>query len=150
MKGKQFMGYRRLLLPDMIYSSTSIQYLWRSWSVTFFYIRGPVIHIDLILIQTWINNYIHYDVWDEITDPLLNLSGCAVKVWEWKSNFIPHFTMTCHYFPLLALKLNHVRKGALEQPMNARRRGRFNKCYLLRSKLDLVPLEIPTAIELIY
>ena len=30
------------------------------------------------------------EVWDEITYPFPNLSGCTVEAWEWKSNFTPH------------------------------------------------------------
>ena len=37
-------------------------------------------------------NYIHYKVSDEIADPFPNFSHCTVEVWEWVSNFIPHFT----------------------------------------------------------
>ena len=32
-------------------------------------------------------------VWDEITYPFPNFNGCTVEVWEWISNFIPHFMM---------------------------------------------------------
>ena len=37
-------------------------------------------------------NYIHYKVWDEIIYPFPNFNSCSVEVWEWKSNFIQHFT----------------------------------------------------------
>ena len=40
----------------------------------------------------WIDDYIHHTVWDEITHPFPNFNGCTVEVWEWISNFIPHFT----------------------------------------------------------
>ena len=30
-------------------------------------------------------------VQDEITNPFPNFNGCTVEVWEWISNFIPHF-----------------------------------------------------------
>ena len=36
--------------------------------------------------------YIHYVVWDEITYSLPNFNGATIEVWEWISNFIPHFT----------------------------------------------------------
>ena len=29
-----------------------------------------------------ISNYIHYEVWDEITHPFPNFKGCTVEVWE--------------------------------------------------------------------
>ena len=41
-----------------------------------FYLHG------LTLIPAWINNDIHYKVWDEITYPFLNFSGIAAEVWE--------------------------------------------------------------------
>ena len=48
---------------------------------------------------TWINfnltrisNYIHWNMWDEITYPFPNFNGVTVEVWEWISNVIPHFT----------------------------------------------------------
>ena len=42
--------------------------------------------------KKWISNCIRYNVWDEITDPSPNFNGATVEVWEWISNFIPHFT----------------------------------------------------------
>ena len=41
----------------------------------------------------WINNYIHYKVWDEIIYPFPNFIGGTVEVCGWISNFIPHFTV---------------------------------------------------------
>ena len=32
-------------------------------------------------------------VWDEITYPLPNFKGSTIEVWEWISNFIPHYIM---------------------------------------------------------
>ena len=34
-----------------------------------------------------------YEVWDEITYPNSDFNGCAVEVWEWIRNFIPHYIM---------------------------------------------------------
>ena len=34
----------------------------------------------------------HYKVWGENTYPFPNFNGATVEVWEWISNFIPHFT----------------------------------------------------------
>ena len=39
-----------------------------------FYLHGST------LIPAWINNYIHYKVWDEITYPFLNFNGATVEV----------------------------------------------------------------------
>ena len=36
---------------------------------------------ELTLIPAWISNYIHYNVWDEITYPFLNFNGCTVEVY---------------------------------------------------------------------
>ena len=44
----------------------------------------------LPLIQAWIKNDAHYNVWDEITYPFPNFNGAAVDVWERISNFILH------------------------------------------------------------
>ena len=51
-----------------------------------FYLHG------LILILAWISNYIHYNAWDEIIYSFPNFNGAPVDIWEWISNFIPHFT----------------------------------------------------------
>ena len=50
-----------------------------------FYLHG------LTLIPTWINNHMPSKVWVEITYPLPNFNSATVEVWEWISNFIPHF-----------------------------------------------------------
>ena len=34
----------------------------------------------LTLILPWINYYIHYKVWDEITDPFLNFNSATIEV----------------------------------------------------------------------
>ena len=47
----------------------------------------------LTLIPTWINNRMRSKVWDIITCPLPNFSGVIIEVWEWVSNWIPHFMM---------------------------------------------------------
>ena len=41
----------------------------------------------------WKSNYIGNKVWYETTYSFLNFNGCTVEVWEWISNFIPHFMM---------------------------------------------------------
>ena len=53
--------------------------------------RAPFF-LGLISIPAWISNYIHYKVWVEITYPFPNFNGWTVEVWEWISNFSPHFT----------------------------------------------------------
>ena len=39
--------------------------------------QGPLL---LTLIPAWINDYTHYNVWDEITNPFLNFNGATVEV----------------------------------------------------------------------
>ena len=36
--------------------------------------------------------YIDCKVWDEITYPFPNFNDEAVEIWEWISNFIPHYS----------------------------------------------------------
>ena len=43
-------------------------------------------NMDLFLIRVWISNYIHQNMWDEITHSFPNFKGAAFKVWEWISN----------------------------------------------------------------
>ena len=50
-------------------------------------------------------------MWDEITCPFPNFNGATVEVWEWTSNFIPHFTGNVICYPCLRLKLIQVIKG---------------------------------------
>ena len=47
----------------------------------------------LTLISACISNYVHYNVWDEITYPFPNFNGGTVEVWEWISYFVPHFLL---------------------------------------------------------
>ena len=52
----------------------------------------PFCQRDLTEIHTWINNYIHYKVWDEMTYPFPNFNGCTVEILDRISNLTPHFT----------------------------------------------------------
>ena len=38
-----------------------------------------------------VNNYIHYNVWDEITHPFRDLNGATIDIWKWINSFIPYF-----------------------------------------------------------
>ena len=51
------------------------------------------------LLQTWISNYIHNKVGDEITYPYPNFAGCTIEVYEWIYNFIPDFTEQFMTYP---------------------------------------------------
>ena len=46
--------------------------------------------------------------WNYFQFPNFN---CSVEVWEWISNFIPHWTGTCYYLSMLGLKLIRVRSN---------------------------------------
>ena len=52
----------------------------------------PLCYHGLTFIPALMINYIHYKVWGEITYSFPNFKGCTVEVWEWISNFKPHFT----------------------------------------------------------
>ena len=57
-------------------------------------IQGP-------LILTWSNlsNHMPSKGWGEITYPFPNFNDCAVEVWEWISNFVPHFLIDVITYP---------------------------------------------------
>ena len=54
--------------------------------------RVPLYLHSLTLLSVWKSYYIHYKMWDEITPPIPNFNGVIVKVREWISCFITHFT----------------------------------------------------------
>ena len=86
-------------------------FLWKTIS-TICVISASAFHeYELTLIPVWISDYIHYQMWDEITNPFPNFNGATVEVWEWISNlFYPIFHWSCHYLCMLGLKLTHVSK----------------------------------------
>ena len=45
------------------------------------------------------SNYIHSNVWSEITYPFPHFKGLTTEVWEWISNVIPHFTELAIIYP---------------------------------------------------
>ena len=52
---------------------------------------GPFYQHGLTSISSWISNHMSNKVWDDISSPLPNSNGYFVEIWEWVSNFIPHF-----------------------------------------------------------
>ena len=64
------------------------------------------------LIPAWISNHIHYKVWDEITFLFPIFNGSTVEVWEWISNFIPHFIGHVVTYPCWAKSQTLLVKGA--------------------------------------
>ena len=68
-------------------TSTSVEMI-VEWYHTTRHNLGPLTNMDV----AWITNYIHYNVWEEITYPFPNFNGYTVEAWEWISNFILYFT----------------------------------------------------------
>ena len=50
----------------------------------------PLLLTWFIFNPSWIGNYIHYKLWDEIIYSFSNFYGCTIEFWEWISNFNPH------------------------------------------------------------
>ena len=46
---------------------------------------------DVASVHGWMYHNSHYKVWHNITYPSPNFNGCTVEVWEWISDFTPHF-----------------------------------------------------------
>ena len=73
----------------MYQASNSLMYIWLynlgHNGLVFFYWH------ELILIAAWVSNYNLYKMWIKITYPI-KMNYAAAQVWEWKRNFIPHFT----------------------------------------------------------
>ena len=57
------------------------------------------IEINLALISNDIPSKCQCKMWDPLTDLFPNSEGCTVEVWEWISNFIPHFIMELITYP---------------------------------------------------
>ena len=76
-----------------------------SWVTTFNKIlQNPLANIHrhkLILIPTWINNYIHYNVRDKNSYPFPNVDGATVEVGECISNFTVPFTSHVTKYPCM-------------------------------------------------
>ena len=56
------------------------------------------------LIPAWISNHMRNEECGGITYPFPNFNGGTVEVWEWVSNFIPHFIMDVITFSSLKNK----------------------------------------------
>ena len=76
-------------------------------SVTF---QRPLLLAWFNLIPAWISGYTHYKVCNEITYPFPDFNRCTVEVWEWISNFIPHFTLHVITYPCWDLQFIYVSK----------------------------------------
>ena len=58
----------------------------------------------LSFIPAWIRNRNHYKGWGELIYPSLSFKGAAVGVWEWISNFSPHFARHVITYPYCVSK----------------------------------------------
>ena len=76
------------------------------WPVT----GGLIYKHGLNLILVRISNLIPGKSRGEITYTFPNLNSYTVEVWEWISNFTPHFMNRCNYLSMRGLKLNNVSK----------------------------------------
>ena len=47
----------------------------------------------IIVVPSMENNFMPGKVLSEVSYQFSNFNGAAIVVWEWISNFIPHFTM---------------------------------------------------------
>ena len=82
--------------------SSAVRY--REYAHTFY----PFYQHGLTLIPTWISNYTHREVWNDIAYPFPNFNGYTVEVWKWISNFIPHFIMDAITYPCVFVLLFFV------------------------------------------
>ena len=61
--------------------------------------RGPFHQHGLTLIPAWLSNHMLSKICDEVTYSFPNFNSCTVEVWEWISNFTPHFMMDVITYP---------------------------------------------------
>ena len=55
-------------------------------------VSGPFRPFTNITYPAWLSNYIHYKIWDEITNPFTNFTGATFEVWDWMDNCSPQLT----------------------------------------------------------
>ena len=58
---------------------------------------GPFFSHVLVLILAWMNDRIHYKVWDEIISQFPNFNSATVEVWEMDKSFHSIFHWACDY-----------------------------------------------------
>ena len=73
----------------------------------------PFYSHGLTLISAWISNHKSSKVWHEIPYPFPNFNSCTVEVWEWISNFVPHYILDVNYSSMVLVEeiLPHGRRG---------------------------------------
>ena len=97
-------------LPKLVFMKCYLAYIHRQALIchsenTYNYL-GPLLLTLINLIPVWISNYTHYQLWDKITYPFPNFSGAADEVWEWISNFNPHFDR--QLFAILCIFIKYI------------------------------------------
>ena len=82
------------------------------WFVTFpISSRGSFHNHGVYLIPAWISNPMPSKVWFGKTYLFPNFNGCIGEIWEWISNFIPHFVIDVITHPCLAQSQSMSVKG---------------------------------------
>ena len=64
-----------------------------------FNLRGHFYLHGLNYIPAWISNHMPSKVWEQIIYSFPNFSVSNIEIWEWISNFIPHFIMNVITYP---------------------------------------------------
>ena len=54
--------------------------IWSIWKYVHWWVKIVLLLAWHLEPPAWINNYIHYKVWDGITYPFLNFNGCTIEV----------------------------------------------------------------------
>ena len=98
-----------ILLPALAENLISMHFCLKPYRDSF-YRLGPFYSQGISLIPAWINNYIQYKVWDDITNQFLSLNGVEVDVRKCIINFVSHFTDTwlrIHAGTIVNPQVNH-------------------------------------------
>ena len=82
----------------------------KAFILIYFFERRLII---MLFILESISNCTHYKMYDRITNPFPNFNG-AVAVWEWVSNFVPHFTWHMITYSCWYLSQSLLVKGPLD------------------------------------
>ena len=83
----------------------------------------PFYQYGFTLIPTWISDYIHDRMWEKIAYPF--------EVWEWKSNFIPHFNGRDYFFIMGLKHIKHQRWFCMKLPWHRTVPGlQYAECWL--------------------
>ena len=69
-------------------------------------------NFSLNIATSWFFDYIHYEMWHEITYQFQNFYGATVEVYQWISNCLSHFTGHVISYPCWNLCWSMLVKGA--------------------------------------